>query len=315
MTPAELKSKLAGVHAFPITPFGPSGELDLEGLQENADWLASSGVSTIVAPSGTGELFGLSPEEALQVLEATVDAVAGRKPVIAGVGFSGSVAAQLASGAQRRGADGILALPPYYANPDAQGLVEYYQQIARATDLGLIVYARDSARITPTTLEILAESIPTLVSLKDGRGDVRLFQQLRDHVVQRFGSDRLVWVAGVGDDLVAPYFSVGAQGFTSSLACFWPEIAVEIFELAAASNVEEMMGLQARSVRPFYELRQRGRGFEVSVMKAAMMCLGFKAGPARAPLSNLSDVDVEDLRMILKQLDVPTAADRGLRPA
>jgi 5-dehydro-4-deoxyglucarate dehydratase len=312
VTPAVLKTQLAGVHAFTITPFRSDGEVDLNGVRENVDWLAASGVSTIVAPSGTGELFGLSPDEVLAVLGATVDAVRKRVPVIAGVGFSARVGAQIAKEAQARGADGILALPPYYSQPDAQGLVDYYREIANATDLGLIVYARDSAFITPQLLDELVRVIPTLVALKDGRGDVRLFQRLRGYVSERHGRERLVWLAGVGDDLVAPYFSVGAEGYTSSLACFWPEISLELLDLARSSNLEGMLALQARAVWPFYELRQRRKGFEVAVMKAAMTCLGYKAGSVRAPLGNLSDEDVADLRGILAQLGVPTAADRGV---
>lgn len=312
MTPAALKTKLAGVHAFPVTPFGPDGELDLAAVRENAEWLAASGVSTLVAPSGTGELFGLSTDEAAEVVAATVEGVAGRIPVIAGVGFSGRVGAALARRAERSGAHGILILPPYYAQADAGGLLAYYREIASATDLGAVIYARDAAAITPKLLDDLCDTIPNLVGLKDGRGDVRLFQRLRWHISEQFGPDRLAWICGVGDDLVAPYFAAGAEGYTSSLACFWPEISLELLDLARCGDNAGSLALQARAVRPFYELRQRRGGFEVAVMKAAMGALGYRAGPVRAPLANLTEADASDLRTILERLAVPTAADRGV---
>src|SRR6266545_3462647 len=116
---------LRGVLAFPITPYQGDGALDLDGLRANARWLAASGIHALVAPSGTGELFGLSPAECTAVVAATVDAAAGRIPVIAGVGFGPRVGADLAREAEHEGASGILVLPPYYAHPGPAALLRY----------------------------------------------------------------------------------------------------------------------------------------------------------------------------------------------
>jgi 5-dehydro-4-deoxyglucarate dehydratase len=306
-----LKSRLRGPLAFPITPYAADGSVDLDAVRRNAAWLPQHGIVALVAPSGTGEIFALSPDECAAVTAATVDAVAGRIPVIASVGFNVRVGADLARRAEAAGADGVLVMPPYYATPDPQGLLEYYRQIAAATSLGVMPYARDAAAFTPQLIEQLARRVPNLIAFKDGRGDVRLFQRLREHVVEQIGADRLVWLAGVGDDLVASYFAAGAEGFTSSLACFWPEASAELYRLAARGDSAGLRQYHERVVRPFYELRQRGRGFEVSVMKAAMDMLGHPAGPARPPLGTLSERDRTDLRSILERLAVPTAAARG----
>jgi 5-dehydro-4-deoxyglucarate dehydratase len=265
----------------------------------------------VVAPSGTGEMFGLTPAECTAVTRATAEAIAGRVPVIAAVGVSARLGAELASAAEDAGADGILMLPPYYATPDAEGLVAYYREIAQATSLGALPYARDAAAFTPSILEKLAREVPNLVAFKDGRGDVRLFQRLREHVVERLGSERLVWLAGVGDDLVGAYFASGAEGFTSSLACFWPEASAELYRLASTGDFAGLAAYHTRVVRPFYELRQRGRGFEVSVMKAAMELLGHPAGPPRPPLGRLSERDLQDLKALLERLEIPRARDRA----
>src|SRR5919199_4723332 len=86
MSPEELKGHLRGALAFPITPFAADGSVDLDGVRANARWLPESGVCAIVAPSGTGELFGLSPDECAAVARATVEAVGGGIPGIAPVG-------------------------------------------------------------------------------------------------------------------------------------------------------------------------------------------------------------------------------------
>ena len=310
-SPRALQRRLAGAIAFPITPFHSDGSLDLPGVTANAEWLADSKrVVAIVAPSGTGEFFALSPDEAASVTRATVEAVQHRIPVIASVGINATIGAELARQAEHHGADGILIMPPYYAQPDPSGLKNYYQQIASATRLGVMPYARDAAHFTPEMLAELTKSTPNLVAFKDGRGDIRHFQRLREHVNAHFGPDRLAWLCGVGDDMVSAYFAAGAEGFTSSLACFWPEASGELFRLASLHAFRQLASFQERVVRPIYELRQRGRGFEVSVMKTAMELLGYPAGPVRPPLGTLSDRDRSDLEDILRRLDVPTAAAR-----
>ena len=311
---AALKARLRGPIAFPITPYASDGSVDLAAVARNAAWLPEHGICALVAPSGTGEIFGLSADECAAVTSATVEAVAGRIPVIASVGFNARIGADLARRAEAAGADAVLVMPPYYAMPDPQGLLEYYRQIAAATSLGVLPYARDAANFTPELVEQLARQVPNLIAFKDGRGDVRLFQRLREHVVERMGADRLLWLAGVGDDLVAAYFAAGAEGFTSSLACFWPEASAELYRLASSGDFEGLRHYHERVVRPFYELRQRGRGFEVSVMKAAMELLGHPAGPPRPPLGTLSPRDRADLQALLERLEVPTAAERTRSP-
>jgi 5-dehydro-4-deoxyglucarate dehydratase len=309
-----LKRRLRGPLAFPITPYSADGSVDLAAVRQNAAWLPGRGIAALVAPSGTGEIFGLSPDECADVTAATVEAVGGRVPVVASVGFNARIGADLARRAETAGADAVLVMPPYYATPDPHGLLEYYRQIAAATTLGVLPYARDAAAFTPELVEQLARAVPNLIAFKDGRGDVRLFQRLREHVVEQLGADRLVWLSGVGDDLVGPYFAAGAVGFTSSLACFWPEASVELYRLAASGDLDGLRQYHERVVRPFYELRQRGRGFEVAVMKTAMDILGHPAGPPRPPLGSLSDRDRHDLHSILDRLDVPNAAQRSRAP-
>jgi 5-dehydro-4-deoxyglucarate dehydratase len=132
-------------------------------------------------------------------------------------------------------------------------------------------------------------------------------------VSERLGAERLVWLAGTGDDLVGPYFAAGAEGFTSSLACFWPEASTELFRLASAGDYTGLSAYHQRVVRPFYALRQCRPGFEVSVMKAAMEILGHKAGPARSPLANPGEEDRSELARLLEDLEVPTAVQRASR--
>ena len=302
---------LRGALAFPITPFGDDGSVDLDAVRTNASFLADGPVTAIVAPSGTGEIFALTPSEAHDIVAATVEA-AGSTPVIAAAGIGPALGAEMARDGERAGAAAIMVIPPYYANPSPDDLVRYYADIAAATSLPIIPYARDAALFSPRILEQLVNDVPQVIAFKDGRANVRLFQQLREQVSDACGADRLVWLGGSGDDLVGPYFAAGAEGFTSSLACFWPEGAGELFDLAVAGDYGKLADYHHRVVQPIYALRQLRPGYEVSVMKAAMEILGFKAGPVRSPLANVTAGERETLAGILRDLKVPTAAERGL---
>lgn len=300
---------LCGAIAFPITPFDRNGDVDLAGVRVNAEMLASSGVCSIVAPSGTGELFSLTQAEIATIVTATVQAVAGRKPVIASVGMGPRVGAELAAAAEASGADAVLVLPPYYQQPDPDGLLAYYLAIARATSLPIIPYARDSAQFSPELVVRLAREAPNFVAFKDGRGDVRTFMRIREHAIGQLGAERLLWLAGTGDDLLAPYVAAGAQGFTSSIACFWPEVACRLWE-CAVSDTDAYAELYARAVQPFYAMRARRRGYEVAVMKAAMDALGYAAGPPRAPLVEVTPAERGEIAALVAALEIPSLSAR-----
>lgn len=307
----ELRGALESALAFPITPFDADDNVDLQAVALNASFLASSEIGAIVAPSGTGEFFALTPGECTEIVGATVS-VAGEKPVIAAAGFGPKLGGKMAREAEDAGASAIMVVGPYYSKPSADGLVEYYKRIAAETSLPIIPYARDAALFSPAILAALIEAVPQVVAFKDGRADVRLFTQLRESVVDAIGEGPLVWLGGSGDDLVGPYFAAGAQGFTSSLACFWPEASARLYDLAAAGDYRALAAYHNEVVKPIYLMRQRKPGYEVSVMKVAMELLGYVAGPSRAPLANLDNAERDELAGILRDLQVPTRADRGL---
>ncbi len=308
--PDDVKPLLRGALAFPITPYMEDGSVDLDAVRDNADFLATSRVAAVVAPSGTGEFFSLTPDEINAVLQSTVEAVDGRKPVIAAAGFGPKVAAEQAAFAESVGATAVMVVPPYYGKPDPAALIDYYATVANSTSLAIVPYARDSAEFTPAMVQQLAERVPSVIAFKDGRGNVRLFQQIREHVIGALGAERMVWLGGTGDDLLAPYFAAGAEGYTSSVACFWPEMSAELYDLASSGDFAGLRERHESFVGPLYELRQRKRGYEVSMMKAAMELLGHKAGPARPPLANPSESEVAELEALLGQFEIPTAESR-----
>ena len=294
MTSAELRNRFRGVFGFPITPFRQDLSLDLDGLARNVDQMSRHPFCALVAAGGTGELFSLTVPEIIDVVRVTVEAAAGRMPVVAGVGFNAALGAEMARGVEKAGADCLLVLPPYYSNAPEEGLFDYYEAIAKASGLPLMVYSRDWAVFSPPMVARLAERVPTLLAWKDGQGDARKYQRIISHV-----GDRLAWLGGIGDDCVPAYFAIGVQAYTSSISNIAPKVSLQLAEAGLARDFTRLDQLMRRYVHPLYALRDRMRGYEVSVMKTAMEILGMPAGPVRPPLINCRPQDVEDVRKLM----------------
>jgi 5-dehydro-4-deoxyglucarate dehydratase len=293
ISPQELRSKLTGVIGFPVTPFRADLSLDLPALRSNIQLMLAEPMAAIVAAGGTGELYSLTPAEHLDVVRTAVEETQGRVPVIAGTGYGVALGAELARQATAAGAAGILVFPPYYPGAEEDGLVGYYQAMAAATPLGLLIYSRDWFHPGAATVARLAR-IPTLIAWKDGQGDMRRLQIIRNHV-----GDRLHWIGGAGDDMVPAYYAMGIRAFTSSISNVAPRLAVQLHEAGSAGDTATLQRLMTDLVVPLYALRGRRKGHEVTVMKELMTLLGQTGGATRPPLVPLRPEEIQELQSLL----------------
>ena len=294
MTPRQFTATLTGVFGFPVTPFHRDLSLNLDALAANVDAMAAHPFCAMVAAGGTGEVYSMTPEEIEQVVAETVKAVNGRMPVVAGTGYNGVLGADIARRVARAGADCILILPPYYSHAPEEGLFQYYETIGKATDLPLMIYSRDWAVFSPQQVSRLCDRVPTLAAWKDGQGNGRTYQR-----IMNYNGDRLAWLGGLGDDCIPTYFAAGVQAYTSSISNIAPKLSLELADAGMKRDFARLDGLMERFVHPLYALRERQKGYEVSVMKDAMEILGMTAGPVRPPLMNTKPADVADLRELM----------------
>jgi 5-dehydro-4-deoxyglucarate dehydratase len=290
MPPSGLRDSLTGVIGFPVTPFRSDLSVDLDALRHNVRAMLEHPLAALVAAGGTGELYSLTPSEHLDVVRTIVEEAAGKLPVIAGTGFSSALGVELARQAARAGASGILAFPPYYPGAEEEGLLQYYAALGNATPLGLLIYSRDWFHPSAAMVERLA-TIPTLVAWKDGQGDIRRLQMIKERV-----GDRLRWIGGAGDDMVPAYYSLGIRGFTSSIANVSPQLALDLHEAGSRSDAGALQRMMTDYVVPLYAMRARRKGHEVTVMKELMTMLGLKGGSVRPPLVPLRADEMEELR-------------------
>jgi 5-dehydro-4-deoxyglucarate dehydratase len=289
------KKDFHGVFGFPVTPFKQDLSLDLPALEKNCDWMASYKFCAMVVAGGTGEVYSMTPDESIEAVRASVKAVDGRMPVVAGVAYNAAIASYMAREMEKAGAAALLVMPPYYINAPEAGLIDYFVAINNSCGLPLSFYTRDWAAFTPAQVLRLVDKVPNLKMWKDGQGDIRKYQRIIAEV-----GDRLAWIGGIGDDLAPGYFAAGVQAYTSSISNIAPRLSIMIAEYGLSGDRASLNAVMAKYVHPLYALRERLRGYEVSIMKSAMELLGHPAGPVRPPLCNTLEKDLPDLKKLME---------------
>lgn len=290
----DFARKLTGVFGFPVTPFKPDLSLDLDGLARNVDEMTKHPFCALVAAGGTGEIYSMSVEENIEVVRASVDATHGRMPIVAGVGYNTPMGVAMAKGMVKAGAHALLIMPPYYTNAPTEGLFQYYETIAGSVDVPVSLYSRDWAVFSPEMVAKLCDRIPNLVFWKDGQGDARKYQRIMSVV-----GDRLAWIGGIGDDCVPAYFAVGVQAYTSSISGVAPKLSLALAEAGIKRDFAKLDELMKGYVHPLYALRDKMKGYEVSVMKRAMEYLGKPAGPVRPPLTDVKPAELAEIHKVM----------------
>lgn len=295
--PEELKQALRGIVGFGVTPFGGDLSINFDALRENARHLADH--CDVVVPLGNnGELYSLTIEEREAVGREAVAAVAGRKPVLVGIGYALQDACRLARAAADYGADGALILPPEFVPANDDGLFEYYRAVAAATPLGVVLFQTPRFNFSLPLLERLAK-IPNIVGMKDEHGDMKQF-------VRQFraAGDRIEMLCGVGEILAPSYFALGVKGFTSGLVNFMPQTPRRMWRLIQEGKLVEAARIAESEAIPVFDLRGKRPGYTTVVIKEGMNLCGFNAGPPRPPLAPLPEEDRRELRAMLTRLGV-----------
>ncbi|OEO28113.1 5-dehydro-4-deoxyglucarate dehydratase [Devosia insulae DS-56] len=285
MTFDEIKSKIgSGLLSFPVTDFGADGEFDAASYAKRLQWLSSYGAAGLFAAGGTGEFFSIGYDEYDAVIRTAVENSAADVPVLAGVGYGTRMAVDLAKRAEKAGAAGILVLPHYLMFAEEQGVIAHMQAICDAVGLGVIYYARDNTRLSPAGLEKLAEACPNFIGYKDGIGDLQLMQR----VAHRLG-DRVVHIGGLptAEVFAQPYLEMGVTTYSSAVFNFVPELALRFYNAVRQRDTVVVDGLMKSFYLPLIELRDRKRGYAVSMIKAGADLVGRSAGKVRTPLTEL----------------------------
>jgi 5-dehydro-4-deoxyglucarate dehydratase len=301
VTPAPLAGRLDGLLFFPVTAYGPDGSVDLTCYRTHVRRGIEAGAAAVFACCGTGEFHALTPEEFRDLVGAAVAEAGGRVPVIAGAGYGTALAVRYARLAEEAGADGLLAMPPYLVAADQQGLLRHYRELAAATSLGMIVYQRDNAVFTPATVVELART-DGVIGLKDGLGDLDLMQRIVSAVRTEARDDFLYFNGLPTAELTGlAYRGIGVTLYSSAVFCFAPEIALAFHKALGSGDDDTLRRLLDGFYRPLVELRAKGRGYAVSLVKAGVRLRGLDVGEVRPPLHEPAAEHVAQLATLIER--------------
>jgi 5-dehydro-4-deoxyglucarate dehydratase len=299
LKPTEMAARIGrGLLSFPVTHFTPDDRFDAGNYRKHCAWLLEHECAGLFAAGGTGEFFSLHPDEVAEVVGAAVAETKGRVPVIAGCGYGTAIAVDLAREAEKRGADGILLLPPYLVNAEQAGLAAHIEKVCKATGLGVIVYNRDNSILNDDTLAGLCDRNANLVGFKDGVGDIELLTRVRSRM-----GDRLVYVGGMptAETFALPYKQIGISTYSSAIYNFMPVWAKRFHAAVLADDRATVQHHLRDFVLPYIAIRNRVKGYAVSIVKAGVRLVGRPAGHVRAPFLDLKPADLEDLRALIER--------------
>jgi 4-hydroxy-tetrahydrodipicolinate synthase len=260
------------------TPFGPQGELDLDGAARLARWLVDNGNDGLVVAGTTGEGAALSDAEKLDLFRAVREAVT--VPVIAGTGTASTAhTVELTKAAADAGADAALVVTPYYSRPSQAGIEAHFKAVASASRLPLVAYdipKRTGREVAPATLLKLARE-GVLVALKDAAGSPAQTAAL----VQKAPSGFEVYS---GDDaLTLPLLAVGAVGVISVASHWAAPVFAEMIAAFQKGDTDGAAELNRRLIES-YEFEASDAAPNPVPTKAMLRVLGLPAGECRPPM-------------------------------
>ena len=274
-----------------VTPFKENGEVNYEKLEEIVEEQIAGGTDAIIACGTTGEASTMTHEEHLDVIEYICRVTKKRIPVVAGTGSNCTeTAVYLSAEAEKRGADGLLLVSPYYNKATQKGLIAHFTAVADAVKIPVILYnipGRTGVTIKPETIAALCRDVDNIVGVKEASGNFSAIATLMSL------SDGKVDLYSGNDDQIVPLLSLGGKGVISVLSNVAPRQTHDICASYFAGDVKTSAGLQLKAIPLITELFSEVNPIPV---KAAMNMMGKGVGPLRMPLTEMEPQNQEKLK-------------------
>ena len=266
-----------------VTPMKADLSIDYDALARFIEFQIENGINAIVVMGTTGENATIEPEDQKEIIRFTVEKVAKRVPVIAGVGTNNTDhVLHNTKNACEVGADALLVVTPYYNKATQKGLIQHFITIADASTVPVILYnvpGRTGCNLLPATVEKLAEH-PNIVGLKEASGNmsqaVELFARCGDKLDIYSGEDALT----------VPMMSMGGAGTISVLSNVVPKESVAMTDACMAGNYTEAAAWQCKLLGLTNALFSEVNPIPA---KAAVSALGFGDDALRMPLTPMED--------------------------
>ena len=274
-----------------ITPMNEDGSINYDELGRIIENQIAGGTDAIIICGTTGESSTMNDEEHIKCIKYAVDKTAKRIPVIAGTGSNCTdTASYLTKQAQNAGADAALVVTPYYNKATQNGLIAHYTDIAKHTDLPIILYnvpSRTGCKLEAATIAKLVKDVGNIVGVKEATGDIAFATQIM------YDTQGDIDMYSGNDDMIVPMLSIGGKGVISVLSNVAPEDTHNICAEYFAGNVEKSRELQIKYLELIHSLFCEVNPIPV---KKALELMGFYGGNVRLPLTQLEPAHTERLK-------------------
>jgi 4-hydroxy-tetrahydrodipicolinate synthase len=290
--------KFEGTFVVSVTPMTKDEELDLKSLKDNLDYYIENGVHGIAINGSTGEFAVQSLGELKRVMDAAVEIVDGRVPLISGTAAcSTRRVIELTIYAEDVGVDGALIVPPYYSKIDETEIYEHFRAIDEAVNIPIMVYNNpwtSKIDIPPEGLARLFE-LDNVQYVKESSGDITRIPRILDL------TDGKMAVFCGSDNLALESFFMGATGFICVAANIFPKHMSKLYEYANFErNYDKAKALYSKVLPLCNFLESSGKFTQTA--KYGLEYFGRKAGPSRKPFLPLSEEHKRQAEEIFKRI-------------
>jgi dihydrodipicolinate synthase len=296
------KHSFKGLGVALVTPFTETNKVDYKSLERLVEHLLRDRATDFLVVHGTtGESPCLTRQERDAVTEQIVNQVAGRCPIMVGLGGNNTLeTAERIAAMQTRGIDGILSVVPYYNKPSQEGIYQHFSTLARRSSLPIVLYnvpGRVGVNMAPDTVIRLAQEHENIIGVKEASG----FPQQAEQITSAELPKDFVVLSG-DDALTVAFVQNGAQGVISVVGNAYPRLTSRLTHLAMQGRYNEADMLQTAMRQINTQLFQEGNPSGIKAL-LRLMCL-IDSDTLRLPLVPVS----EELRVRLdetrKELDL-----------
>lgn len=297
------RKRLTGMGVALVTPFTEAGEVDYVALDRLVQSQLDEGTDFLCVLGTTAETPTLTAEEKRNVRKCVIDKVAGRLPILLGVGgnCTQSLINELLSD-EFTGVDAILSVTPFYNKPSQEGLYRHYRALAAATQLPIYMYnvpGRTGVNLLPDTVVRLATECPNIVGVKEASGSLAQIKEIIDRTPEGFD------VLSGDDGLVFDIIKLGGVGAVTVFGNAYPGAFAQMTHLAMEGKLDEAARLNEAFGEVCSLLFADGNPAGVKVL---MSHQGKMGNNLRLPLAPArKDVD-EAMLVAMKKLDAYLAA-------
>ena len=288
---------LRGMGVALITPFNEDETIDFPALARLVEYQIHNGIDYLVVLGTTAETPTLTEEEKARVRSFVIEKVAGRVPIVMGLGGNNTRAIVDSLKTQNfDGVDAILSVVPYYNKPSQEGIYQHYKAIAQATKLPVILYnvpGRTGVNMTAGTTLRLARDFDNIVAIKEASGNITQM----DDIIKNKPADFMV-ISG-DDGITFPLLTLGAVGVISVIGNAFPKEFSKMVRLALNGDFKNALPIHHRFTELFSLLFVDGNPAGVKCLLNAM---GYIENKLRLPLVPTRITTYEKIRAVLQSL-------------